>query len=385
MATKYDIDINNSINLFRNSIRTITNKNKEIDYIDLYFKNIGIKNDIPRYHMYIIDANNKELLLTKKMKYMVTYNCFNCERRCIISLCNFLTKINRTNRKCETCANTAVINVTTSTLNDVEEKEIIEELPLIEVIEDANNEFNNMDYDYVHDYFCIYLDNYEYIRIKNKIISLENNKYIIDTSQQQNTINVENLIYYPIFKRKVDDTFIPIFYDTINDVLIKTQNIVLTCDKCNDTFMISHLHLLKNQYKVLCDNCRSNKKLLRTYKTYNIQGEHVTYSTPLQLKFINFCKKNNIDMNNGPTCTFSLNYNEYKFNVDYYIPQLTLIQQQRLLKTGVMGGVNGLYIHFNKCNRQEILKEKLKAFNKPNIILVDKFNFVELKKILIQT
>lgn len=181
-----------------------------------------------------------------------------------------------------------------------------------ELIKISEAEFKEEESDFQHTYFRKHLTLSDFDRIKNKIISIQNNKFT-DISQFKyvSTLKIYNQTKYN-----------PYLYDIKNDNFEKIQYIKYQCDTCDNTFINRDLYVQKNKLKILCQDCNFTNNIFKIHNTKNCNNEKITYQSKLELKFINYCNKNKILITNGPKINYIHNSKQKNYIVDFYLPQI---------------------------------------------------------------
>lgn len=217
----YDIDC-----ILKNVIEIKSKTNQIISYNTLSFN----------HNMYI-DGNK----ISKRCSHRVVYKCPNCSNTCVIRLSTLADKLKRGYQGCKYC------------YHDTFHQDNIPNMRL-----------------YVDkEYFKKELTTDEFERIKDKIVSI------------QHKFTVDELEYIPI--KQVGKTISSLFYDTKRDVYEEGTHIDCRCEQCLTIFTIQHLFELKNQYKILCNDCKRRKTLqFGVYK-------NVIYKNKFEYKFIKLC------------------------------------------------------------------------------------------------
>ena len=180
-------------------------------------------------------------------------------------------------------------------------------------IKNSNLKFDLMDEDYKDDYFTKHLTNIEFNNIKDKIISIQNDKFR----------DINKFIYHPTIKIFNQTQFNPYLLDIERNVIEKPIYLKFRCEKCNSIGKYKNLYNFKNKIKLFCNTCLLCNKTFKIRGYKNINNEKITYQSKLELKFIKYCNKNNILIENGPTIYYKWNGKDnLRYIVDFYIPEL---------------------------------------------------------------
>lgn len=302
-------------------IEIIDKKTKnQIDVDKLSLKHIIVDAKKPIWR-FIIDGKE----VKKNNSYQVTYVCPNCSRHNIVCL-NILTdKINRGINTCNTC-NT-----------HMKPEKLLDKLHLdADVFEAYDDDFKNI-------YFRKNLTTDEFERIRNTIVSFQNGKF-----------DMNNFIYYPCVSVSNQQRFSPFVYDIKRDVIEKLMYIKFACEKCGNHFINKDIHVQKNKYKILCQDCSFCNKAFKISSTKNCMDQLITYKSKFELKFINFCNENGILINNGPNVKYFINDKEHNYKVDFIIKDMLIEVRDnhywKQLQSGKLEIKNTVILEYAKAN-----------------------------------
>jgi len=311
-----------SIDDLLNNIIFIQNKktNKNIDYNKITAEKIIAKNSNTKNPIYKLKIDDK--LISKNNKFIVKYKCISCIKYHTVSFNNICKKINKNIIKCRICKEICEkkrINQSQFMINNkfafgISFKKNIDPILVnnTDLIKISDAEFKEEESDFQHTYFRKHLTLSDFDRIKNRIISIQNNKFT-DISQFQyvSTLKIYNQTKYN-----------PYLYDIKNDNFEKIQYIKYQCDTCDNTFINRDLYVQKNKLKILCQACNFTNNIFKIRNTKNCNNEKITYQSKLELKFINYCNKNKILITNGPKINYIHNSKQKIYIVDFYLPQI---------------------------------------------------------------
>lgn len=312
------------INELINNIVFIQDKKtkKNIEYKVITVENITAKYSNTKKPIYKIKIDDK--LINRNNSLLVKYKCITCKKEHIVALNNISRKINKNQIECRICKelnigkiqNQSQMMLTNQYTNNIGfNKKNLEELSYDNFIKLSEQEFNDEEDEFQHMYFRKHLTVDDFDRIRNKIISIQNGK-ITDLSQLQ---YISNLIVYNQTK------YNPHLYDSKNEEFIKIYYIKFQCDSCENTFMNRDLCIQKNKLKILCKDCNFVNNIFKIRLTKNCNGKKITYQSKLELKFIAYCNKNNIVVENGPKINYNHNNKSKRHIVDFYLPQLNIL------------------------------------------------------------
>jgi hypothetical protein len=299
------------------------NINNNINFIKYKHKNSNTE------AIYKLKVN--DMIINKNNKFMIEYNCITCNKLNIFRLNNIVRKVNRNITKCQQCVNSCpnkINNQKITLFNTLDKKNNNNNINInIDIsnnlnkeqqyINDSNNEFNEEDSDFQDMYFSKHLTNEDFNRIKDKIISFQNDKFK----------NIQNFIYISNAKINNGTKYNPRLYDINRKVFEKPIYIKFKCENCENDFIHRDLYIVKNKYKILCKYCSlcNNSFKIRTF--HNILNQKITYQSKLELNFIKKMNDLNILIENGPKINYSFNSKNRKYIVDFYIPSInTLVE-----------------------------------------------------------
>jgi len=283
-----------------------TRENIIIESKKLVFENI--------WHV-LINGNK----LNKTSDLLISYKCIKCNNNFTTNTTNFLRKIRRNINGCYCCINN--MNKKNCSFIEQQKENIIE--------------FDNLDNSYKNSYNLHYLTKEEYNKILPNIKSFSNGSLI----------NITNYEYLPVFKFNNQLKFSPVLYDKTNKTIFKANQPIINCDNCLKDFRAKSLESLKNQYKILCPDCKSHNKILKIVSTKNILNEKVIYSSRLEHKLIKWAEEKNLIIRNCPT-----------YKIDFIINDILID-----FKTNKFLQVNNLKYYFITPKNW---KEKIKELNK---------------------
>lgn len=284
-----------------NNIIEIKDEDNVINILNINLEFSCNKYSSKNNNIYHITLNGKHL--SKRDKYRIKYKCVTCENIHIVGVTQFLRKIQKCSFRCNLCCNK-------NTDKDLKhEKE-----SLLQIKEKSIQLFNDYDDDFKDNYFKYHLSNDDYQRISKNLISLQNGKHINDN----------NLEYWPIFKTNNQMIFTSVFYDKVNDVIIKANQPILKCEKCCEIWRAKKIEKFKNSYKILCHNCTLCHNTFKIRSTKNNINQPILYQSNLEMKFIKWCELNNITVINGPVISYNFEDKIRKYKVDFQIKDILI-------------------------------------------------------------
>jgi hypothetical protein len=92
--------------------------------------------------------------------------------------------------------------------------------------------------------------------------------------------------------------FSSVIYDKITKNIFKADQPIMKCDNCLKPWRCKSLEKFKNDYKLLCPECKLCNRTIKIHSIQNINNEIIIYQSKLELKFIRWCNNNNILVNN---------------------------------------------------------------------------------------
>jgi len=269
------------------------------------------------WHVFFNDIKVK-----KTSEYLISYKCLSCEKINTVATTQFLRKIRQCKASCYQCIqinhdnvinHRNIIKLNSTDFPPREKKEQIK-LTLRDYYNNSIQEFNNYPDQYTNSYLLSHLSLDDYNRIKKNIISLGNGKYT----------DIDNYEYWSIYKVNNQMKFSSVLYDTKNDVIFKAHQPIIKCDNCEKNWRCKSLELFKNSYKILCQECKLCNRTFKIRPTKNINNEVIIYQSKLEMKFIDWCKSNNIVVKNGPNIEYTFNGKSRKYRVDFQINDILI-------------------------------------------------------------
>ena len=284
-----------------NNIVEITKDNIPIEIKSIKLEFSCNKYSSKKNSIYHITLNDKHL--SKRDALNIKYKCITCDAVHIVGTTQFLRKINKCSYRCDSCG---------SSVNNDKQAPILP-LSLKEQKEASDRLFEEYDDDFKDTYYSYHLTNEDYKRISKNIISLQNGKY-----------KIEDLEYWAVFKTNNQMLFSSVFYDNVNNLIIKANQPILRCDNCNNDWRAKTLEKYKNCHKILCSSCTLCNKTYKIRTTKNCINDIILYQSKLELNFINWCNNNSIIVKNGPALSYVFQGIERKYKVDFMIKDLLI-------------------------------------------------------------
>jgi hypothetical protein len=303
-----------------NNIVEITKDNIPIEIKSIKLEFSCNKYSSKKNSIYHITLNDRHL--SKRDALNIKYKCITCDAVHIVGTTQFLRKINKCSYRCSLCVNkddTKRLNHSYYLLS-LDNKDTkggqcvpLHPLSLKEQKEESDRLFEEYDDDFKDTYYSYHLTNEDYKRISKNIISLQNGKY-----------KIEDLEYWAVFKTNNQMLFSSVFYDNVNNLIIKANQPILRCDNCNNDWRAKTLEKYKNSHKILCSSCTLCNKTFKIRTTKNCINDIILYQSKLELNFINWCNNNSIIVKNGPVLSYVFQGIERKYKVDFMIKDLLI-------------------------------------------------------------
>ena len=318
---KMDTDL---ANIYLNSITEIYDKKDKNKIIDIYDDNIKIEKisslysntKIPIYKMII-----NEKVISRNNSYVVTYKCQYCGINNSVTLNLFTQKLNKNITKCNNCKNQddnkreCHSKWMKENASNLRKKIFVKEKKNVKSIEDliieSKEYWDNMDDDFKEAYTKKHLTENEYDRIKDKIVSINNDKI------------TDIMNYKYIFNYKINNQtlFNPMIINFDKKLIEKIVYIKFKCENCYSLFVNRDLYIQKNKYKILCKDCSFCNNTFKIRNLTNIKKEKVIYQSQFEKKFIIYCNENNILIQNGDKIKYNWNNKNLNYKIDFKIPE----------------------------------------------------------------
>jgi len=297
-----------------------------------------------------------DIKLKKTSEYIITYRCLRCSNINSVNSTQILRKIRQNKIGCFNCSN---LKLQIKLSNQ-------------EFYKNSLSEFENYPDQYKNSYFINNLTIDDYNRIKKNIISFCNGKYT----------DIESYEFWSIYKSHNQMKFTSVFYDKINDTIFKANQPIIKCDNCRKNWRCKSLESFKNDYKILCQDCKLCNRTFKIRPIKNLNNDIITYQSKLELKFIKWCNNNNLLVKNGPNIDYIFDDKNKKYRVDFQVDNLLIeikdfhIWHKNQVESGLwdekVNAVNEYiknnnlkkYILMTPHNWNQISKEILKLLNK---------------------
>lgn len=250
--------------------------------------------------------------LKKTSKLMIEYRCIECLKLNTVASTQFLRKIRECKPNCFQC--TLDVHNSTPNHNMSKMREKISKQSNHTFRENSIKEFESYPKEYQNSYFLKHLTQEDYERIKKNIVSLCNGKYT----------NLDNIEYWSIYKVNNQMIFSNVMYDKTNDVIFKANQPIIKCENCQNTWRAKSLEICKNQYKVMCSDCKLCNRVFKIRPTQNINNETIIFQSSLEKKFVDWCGENGMVVRNGPNIEYTFSDKIRKYRVDFQVDNILI-------------------------------------------------------------
>jgi len=232
---------------------------------------------------------------------MLKYKCFTCDRPNMCALNNVMNRINKGYKWCNVC-------------NDFLDSP--EEVMRDKITDDVN-EFNLMPEEFKQRYWSRYLTQEEFDQFRPYILS-------IGKGRIKNVGNYEYIECATMNEGR--HNFMPYLYDPVNDVIERIGDVQLRCEQCGDEFVSKDFKRHKGRARMLCLACTANMPFCIKKKPFeNIANETVHFKTRYEAKFLRFCNKHDMIVNDGPDITYPWLHHQLEYRIPYFIKKTGIL------------------------------------------------------------
>jgi hypothetical protein len=307
------------------NIRAVLDKKtgKEIPIETIDFVKCSAPSSSTKVPIHKIQLNGE--ILSRHNPYRICYACIVCGSENTVNLDNVARKVNRNRRYCQHCRNLIPekqqqhaefmtgLNIREYSKPLRPRKKTLAGQELLDV---SWRDFAEMDSDFIEAYYRKNLTTEEFNRIQDKIVHIQHGK-IRDLGAYD---------YIPHVRVWNQVMFVPKLFHRHTKLFEDIQDITYRCESCHKQFTNRDLSVQKNKLKIYCQDCNFCNRTFRIRSIKNACGEHLTYQSPYELKFVRFCNESGIRVLDGPTITYSWNGKEdLRYRVDFYLPDLNWI------------------------------------------------------------
>ena len=275
------------------SIIKIQNKETK-ENVPIITKTLLYENGI--YHL---EINN--IKIRKTSEYLVNYICSVCAVETSVGTTQILRKIrNGILPKCLSCLRSGHDSSNKKKEEDIDGEKQKQPLQIKcntkdkdkeEIHQQSIQEFEEKYNDLLKkSYILSHLTEDDFERIRKNIISFCNGKYT----------DLNNYEFWSIYKVNNNQMrFSSVIYDKKNDCIFKADQPIIKCDNCLKSWRCKSLEKFKNDYKLICPECKLCNRTFKIYTIQNINNKIIMYQSKLELKFIHWCNNNNFVVKNG--------------------------------------------------------------------------------------
>jgi hypothetical protein len=255
-----------------------------------------------------------DMKLKKTSQYLITYICNVCSNETIVGTTQILRKIRNGNSRCTECSlkehNLKPEHNKVNPKNHIVHEFLTKE----EFHQKSIEEFETFPDIYKNAYLMSHLTSEDYNRIRKNIISFGNDTFT----------DLDNYEFWSIYKVNNQMRFSSVLYDIKTKTIFKANQPIISCDCCEKQWRCKTLEIFKNDYKLLCRDCKLCNRIFKIRSIKNINNETIIYQSKLELKFIDWCSNNNILVNNGPNIDYFFNGKNRKYKVDFQIRNILI-------------------------------------------------------------
>lgn len=268
-----------------------------------------------------------KLPISRNNTYTVKFTCQTCNLEKEITLNLYMRKVNNNTTRCETCKNKNEIKNKKQSIfmkenassiisgNYITHKTPVKTQSLEKHLEISNNDWDQEFDEFKNQYFLRNLTFDEFERIRDKIISINNDKFT----------NVNDWFYIPNYRVYNQTRYTPMLIHNNDRCSEKPLYIKFKCDNCDSLFIHRDLKIVKNQYKILCQTCSLTNKTFRLRKKILKNGEHIMWQSIPERRFIDWCESHEIDIKNGPNIPYTFNEKSHTYRVDFELPNCKML------------------------------------------------------------
>lgn len=239
----------------------------------------------------------------RKSNMMIRYRCIACSRELVCSLNNVMRRMNRRVFDCRMCRHFTHGQDGPWTHSNEAFLKSVGESSALDVIRDR------------------FLTPHEFDALRGSIESFQRGKFTDLTLFE----------YIPLVSSTLDTgsrhvSLRPYLYDRTRDVFEKIEDVCMVCQMCGDRFTTPSLKRFVGLECVTCLECsggmpyRSKDKWLE-----NCNGEPVSYRSRYEAKFIRFCNKYGMKVNDGPIVSYVWLGHRIEYRIPYVVRALGLL------------------------------------------------------------
>jgi hypothetical protein len=244
---------------------------------------------------------HNDTVYNRKNNVVMRYRCITCDRVNMCALNNVVQRVNRGYVWCKTCKDFV----------DSPDQSMQDKIAL------DRKEFALMPEDSQAAYWSRYLTLEEFNKFKPFILSL----------QKERITNLTGYEYIECASMNGGrHNFMPYLYHGDNEAFERIIDLRLQCEQCGDEFLGKDLKRHKGKSRMLCLACTANMPFCIKDKPHeNIAGATVHHKTRYEAKFLRFCNKHDMEVNNGIDLVYPWLHHQIQYRVPYFIKQIGLL------------------------------------------------------------
>lgn len=258
---------------------------------------------------------------TRKSPLLVKYKCLTCECISTVSMLSFLRKLNNSNahmcymcrNKCEQKRENHSVWMTGKNIRSFTSSPKIH-ISATTLYEQAKESFSNLPLDFQNEYWKKHLKHYQMVKLLSFIRSLHNGHIPLD--------RIKRCEYWEVYPCGNQMQFTPVFYDAIDNEVIRIYQPILRCEQCDSDWRCKNMKPFVDCYRVLCPSCKLCRRTFKIRGTSNLNCEKILYQSKPEKQFIDWCKTHNIVVKNGPQIQYTFRSKDKKYKVDFLIPSI---------------------------------------------------------------
>lgn len=265
--------------------------------------------------------------ISRNNTFVVLYSCLTCESQHEITLNLFMRKVNKDIKRCDSCKNVdeekcklqsqfMKENITTIRNGDyIKQTSKVKNNTLEQHLQKSQTDWENEDVNFKEQYFLYHLDNNDFTRILPKIVSVGNDK----------VQELTNWYYYPTYRIYNQTKYTPMLIHKTEQRTEKPQYIKFKCDNCECMYTHRDLEIVKNHYKLFCQQCSLSNRIFKLRNMKTKHGETILWQSLPEKRFIQWCEEHNIRIKNGPILDYPFQNKVHKYRVDFELPDKRIL------------------------------------------------------------
>lgn len=258
---------------------------------------------------------------TRKTSLLIQYKCLSCTATSTVSMLSFLRKLNKQSPEvCYMCRNqneekrkVHSVWMTGKNIRALPIK-VTTRIDARELHFHAKRDFLNLSQESRANYWRRHLTDQKMSAMMPYIQSLRNGNIPSERLQRCQ--------YWDVFPSGNQMRFTPVFYDPVDDEVIRIDQPIIRCEQCNNNWRCKNMQPLVGCKKILCASCKLCRRTFKIRGTTNIGNEKLVYQSKPEKQFIDWCAQNNIVVKNGPSLSYEFQSKEKVYKVDFLIPSI---------------------------------------------------------------